>query len=392
MPKAIPYRLEHCGGTVTVTPDGIVLDKISGKHGSASIELSGKGDATHGANWDLSIMTRDIPVDAELIKAVPPGVAGMIKQSHLGGKISMNLKTFRYRDEDGTAAAPDIDAAGSLRIEQGSLDLEVPMTDLFGGMTFEAAVRQGQIASVQGQVAIDQLTLAGRPVRNFQARIDKPPDSPSLRIDQIQGELAGGLLDGTMNLAFPDQRPASYSLDVVLKNADVRTVAGQSQDIQGQLSASLALEGEWSDISTRRGRGDVQVSGQKMYQIPLLLGLWEVTNLSLPTQDPFNEGTARYSVEGKRITFEQVQLRSDSLLMDGSGYLDFGTKQVRLNFTTDNPNWPKLPFIHDIWQGAKQELLQIQVRGTVEEPKLSATPLHTFTTTVDQVLGGSDGK
>ena len=195
---------------------------------------------------------------------------------------------------------------------------------------------------------------------------------------------------GSVNLLFPDDKPSSYSLDVVLKNADVRTVAGQNQDIHGQLSASLALEGQWSDESTRRGRGDAMVSGKRMYQIPLLLGLWEVTNLSLPATHPFNEGTASYSVDGKRITFEQIQMRSDSMVMNGSGSLDFGTKKVRMNFTTDNAMLPKLPFIHDLWQGAKQELMQIQIRGTVEEPKVSAAALHTFTTTVDQVFSGNE--
>jgi hypothetical protein len=75
--------------------------------------------------------------------------------------------------------------------------------------------------------------------------------------------------------------------------------------------------------------------------------------------------------------------------MDGSGWLDFGSKQVRLNFSTENPNWPHLPFIHDILQGAKEELMQIQVRGTVQDPKVSARSLHTLTTTVDQVFSGS---
>ena len=36
-----------------------------------------------------------------------------------------------------------------------------------------------------------------------------------------------------------------------------------------------------------------------------------------------------------------------------------------------------------------RELLQIQVRGTVQAPKVSAASLHTFTTTVDEVLHGS---
>jgi hypothetical protein len=80
------------------------------------------------------------------------------------------------------------------------------------------------------------------------------------------------------------------------------------------------------------------------------------------------------------------------MLMQGRGFLDFGTKKVRMTFTTDNPNWPKLPILGDLVQGAKRELLQIQVRGSLEEPKVSAGAASTFFTTVDEVLRGDGEK
>jgi hypothetical protein len=76
------------------------------------------------------------------------------------------------------------------------------------------------------------------------------------------------------------------------------------------------------------------------------------------------------------------------MLISGSGQLDFGTRKVDLSFTTDNPNWPKLPILGDILQTAKQELLQIHVKGTLKEPKVSATAMNTVTTTVDEVFKG----
>ena len=267
--------------------------------------------------------------------------------------------------------------------------IQTSIADIAGGMSFTATVRKGQMDALHGQLAIDQLSLFGRPVRNLKADLDKPAGDDSLRIDKIEGELAGGRFAGTVNLAFPDQRPSSYSLGIELKNADMRTVTGGTQEIQGQLSASLALQGEWADSSTRQGRGDAMVVGKKIYQIPLLLGLWDVNPKSLPALSPFNEGTARYSIDGQRITFEQIQMRSSSMVMGGSGWLDFGTKKVRMNFSTDNPNWPTLPLVTDLLQGAKQELMQIQVRGTVQDPKISASALHTIGTTVDEVFSGS---
>jgi len=126
-----------------------------------------------------------------------------------------------------------------------------------------------------------------------------------------------------------------------------------------------------------------------MYKLPVVLGLLQITNLALPITTPFTEATCRYTVDGNRISFEGIELRAKEMLMQGSGHLDFGTKQVRLSFVTENKTWPKLPVIGDLIQGARNELLQINVRGTIQDPKVSASSFNTITTTVDEVFRGN---
>jgi hypothetical protein len=57
-----------------------------------------------------------------------------------------------------------------------------------------------------------------------------------------------------------------------------------------------------------------------------------------------------------------------------------------MTFVTDNPNAWRIPFITEILQGARQEFMQIHVNGTIQEPKVSAGMMSTFTTTVDEVF------
>jgi hypothetical protein len=63
-----------------------------------------------------------------------------------------------------------------------------------------------------------------------------------------------------------------------------------------------------------------------------------------------------------------------------------------MTFVTDNPSWPKLPFVDDFLRGAQHELLQIHVNGTLQEPKVSASSMNTLTTTVDEVFKGDSKK
>jgi hypothetical protein len=389
-PAPLPYRLDHLTGEIALTPQQVTLSNIQGRHGGATVTVAGHAITGDANNWDLALQAHDVPADDDLKKALSLPMRQMLDELKYQGNLSVDLKTLRYR---GDKPDPDIDMAGTLSTSGGSVDAGVPLEKLNGAMVFDAAVRNGKLAAFRGAADLGAFTLADRPVQDFKATLDLPSGSDVLHISSIHGILAGGELAGQMDLKFPDQAASSYSMDFALKNADLREMAKQvapkGQEIRGQASASLALQGEWADPTTRRGRGDVLIAGKQMYQIPLLLGLLDVTNLSLPTTSPFNEGTARYLVEGNRVTFEQLQMRSDSMLMSGNGWLDFGSKQVRMNFTTENPNLPRLPLISDVWDGAKQELLQIQVRGTVQSPKVSAAALHTFTTTVDEVLSGS---
>ncbi len=171
----------------------------------------------------------------------------------------------------------------------------------------------------------------------------------------------------------------------------MRQWAGEKEErLRGAMDASIALEGDWSDPSARRGRGDIHVQGNDLYKIPIVLGLLQITNLSLPIKSPFNDATTHYIVEGPKVTFEQIELRAANMLMSGNGTLNFDTRRMAFSFTTDNPNWPKIPVIGDFIQGAKRELFQIHVRGTIDEPQIKARSMNTFQTTIDEVFKGQD--
>ncbi len=390
-PAPLPYQLDHCVGEIHISPDNIVITGIHAKHGKATISIAGKGLTTNPNDWDLSLSAHNLPVDDPLKTAIPAPIRQVLDELKYTGELSLDLTTFRYR---GDKPDPDIDLSGTVSAANGTVEVGMPIDKLDGALPFTAYIRNGKLAALGGELTMNALNIGDRPVKDFKASLDLPNGSNVLHVNSIRGIIGGGELAGNMDLTFPDVGESSYLMNFALKNSDLREIARQvaprGQEVRGQLSASLALQGEWANPATRRGRGDVVVSGKEMYQIPLLLGLLEVTNLSLPTTSPFNEGTARYLVEGNRINFEQVEMRSNEMVMSGNGWLDFGSKLVRMNFTTENPNLPRLPLIHELWQGAKSELLQIQVRGTVQSPKVSAASMHTFTTTVDEVLHGSE--
>ena len=390
--KTAPYPLTFTAGTVTISPGKAVLKDLSGRHGSARLIVSGEGSLGAAPVWELALRGQNFPCDQELRRAMPPTLLGIVDGLKLHGLLGFDFPKFSYRGS-GSAADPDIDVTGALTLKNGSIEAGLPLTAIQGGLAFAAATRQGKVDRISGQMTLNSLNFGGRPLRDMKLDLLLPSGGNELQIDKIQARIAGGELGGNAAITFPEQGANRYLMNLILRNADVRALTGEAeQDIRGELTASLALEGAWGDPRARRGRGDVVVAGKQLYRMPLMLGLLQVTNLSLPIGGPFTKGSAHYSVEGTRVNFEQISMRSDIMMMTGTGYLDFNTRQVRMSLSTDNPAGLRVPFISDLWQGARQELLKINVRGTVQEPKVEPTTLGIFTTTVDQVFRGDGAK
>ena len=407
-PTVLPYRLDGCRGRVVVTPGKATLTDLTATHGPARIALAGTADTDGPLRWDARGTVADVPVDDDLRRALPAALKQRLDDVKLLGRLSVNLDHCQYIADADPDAPAAVHAVGTLHAAGASLQVGVPIEQLAGGARFDATLLGGVPQRFTAALAVDAMSLAGRSVTDLRADLDQsagvsvPPDPSAaagsadtvLRARRVSGVLAGGDFAGTAEVTFPaagSPRRAGYAVDFQLRDADAHAILGSDSpsSANGLVTASLALQGDWADPTSRRGRGDVLVVGKQMAQIPLLLGLLEVTDLSLPSGNPFNEATARYAVDGNRVTFDQIQMRSPTLLMAGNGWLDFGSGRVRLNFTTDNPNLPAVPILHELWQGAKQELLQIQVRGTIKAPRVNAAALHTFTTTVDEVIHGN---
>ena len=401
--QAVPYRLDHVTGTVRVKGNRVALTDVAAKHGAASVHVSGTGLVADQSQWDLRLSGNDVQIDNDFRAALPPALKSLCDSLKLGGKIAFEFSKLAVQTSpnphpgggSSSAAADatrvDMDFGAKVWMDNASFDVGMPMTQVNGTMDLSGTVRNSKLAEFEGPIDLPTLNIAGRAAQNVHAEFYKPADQDGLRIGKISGRFADGDIAGQVDLVFPDKGTNRYAMEFVIRNGDVRQLSGDAApDLTGEVSASLSLQGDWSDPRTRRGRGDVQVTGKEMYKIPLVLGLLQITNLSLPITSPFNDASARYTVTGGVVTFESLELRSHDMLMTGAGQLNFDTKKVAMTFTTDNPNWPKLPIIGDIMQTAKHELLQIHVNGTLQDSSGPTTapstqPVNTVNTTVDDV-------
>ncbi len=401
-PRTIPYRLDDVTGAIVIRPDIVLLQEMTARHGEARIAVAGEGTTGDKTAWNLKLGAENAPIDAEFLRALPTNLRALVDALKLKGTTSFQFSKLLYRVDESKSAQdgadakpttddPDVDFVGHLQLTNASLEAGVTFTDVNGGADLAGAIRDGKLSALNGKLDFPSLALADQPLKNFRAGLIKPAGEDEMQLSGVQASLAGGELAGQVDLTFPQTGQSQYAISIALRHADAAKLAPQSDhNIRGQVSASLAMEGNWADPASRRGRGDVTASGKEMYRIPLMLGLLQITNLSLPISSPFNEASASYSIEGNRVTFEQIDMRSNTMTMQGTGHLDFNTKKVNLTFVTDSLNGLKVPFLSDLFKGMKQELLQIHVNGSIEQAKSPANAVHTMQTTVDEVYKGTE--
>jgi hypothetical protein len=418
-PVGLPYQLDGLKGALSINDEHLNIAGVTARHGNAGFTLAGTGELGDKTTFDLKLSAKNLIINPALRDAMPEPVQNIIDGLKLHGPCDLNFSRLVYRSGltsaatapagAAVAAAPttgpfaasakasamgtSLDFTLAATLHDGGLDVGVPLDEVNGTLNLDMKLRDGALAAIGGKFDVDSLSMAGRALQNFSAELNRSEDGNGLKIGRMQADLAGGQMAGEIDLLFPADGPSRYTLNLIVRDADVRELARETDPtIQGNLTASLSLEGAWGDAVSRRGRGDVVVTGKEMYRIPVILGLLQVTNLALPVAQPFHRGTVRYTLDGQRVNFDQIELRSDTMLMSGSGHLDFGSKQVRMSFTTDNPSGLQLPILNDLLKGARNELFKINVKGTITQPKVETSVMGTFTTTVDEVLKGDEGK
>lgn len=403
-PAKLPLPMDRLTGEVRVVDELLTFDNLQARSGEAAFYLDGTQQMDAG-DWNVKFSARDVKVTRQFLDAVPASVKSALTAMNLRGKIALDFEKLRVvipkpangttQPATGPSGSPEVDFAASIWLENASLDAGIPVEKANGRFTLAASFRQDRLEQIEGAIDAWSLSMAGRQVNNFRAKLLKRPDQAGLRLDDIQADVAEGTMAGRVDLIAGDPGPSRYVMNFSLRNADVVQLtqeADPERKIKGRLSASLSLEGAWGDPVTRRGRGDVAVQGRQIVKLPLLLGLFQITNLALPITGPLSDATARYNIDGPVTTFERIELKGANLLMTGDGRLDFDRGTVRLRFNTDNPGGIKIPVLSELLESGTRELLQIHVKGTIEKPKVQAGTFGTISTTVDEVLGGDEKK
>lgn len=362
----LPYTLRNVRGKILATPGKVTVEKLKAGDGNSLVELSGV--FTEDANSQvarLALKATDLPVDPELLKAMPDGFASLWKGQPLDGTVDVDLEKFHI-----------------VRTKKPG-DANEPV---------DANARPVRVA-LEGTASLSRLQIAGRDITALSCAFEKVLAGDVIRVSDIEGRMYGGKLAGRASIRAGDS--TSYSMRVSINGVDLdKLVNARVSDpnaavsMPGTLSGDLTMQQTIGKEDSRRATGSLQIREAKLYRVPVLLGLLQVVTLQLPGKNAFTGGKLDYQLKGEKLVLREINLSGESLSIVGSGTLDLDTEKIRMNFL--GRPLGKLPGIgrdlDTLLKPFAKEIMEIKVTGTLKKPTMRTVALGSLEKAIRTLL------
>jgi hypothetical protein len=150
--------------------------------------------------------------------------------------------------------------------------------------------------------------------------------------------------------------------------------------VSGSIQMQMRLRGLVDQPDTRSGAAEIQLAGQGLYRLPILLELANVLNIPVVSEPRETQNlTTKITVIADQALLDSLELRDSSFLMQGNGAIDIPTRQASLTIIAAQPrSWPKVPVLTELVEGAVRELVEVHASGPLSDLKFEARPLRSL--------------
>lgn len=391
-PSWLPYQLDDVVGAVEFKDGVAELRKVSGTHGDASVELTGRFESFPDEQWQFEaseVHVEKLRVSHELVSALPPRLGSALSKLRFQGAlyISGRLGMQGMLGLDRPLAS---DWELDLDVEDGTIDCGVRLEHIRGGMHLGGSISQHghlsrgqldvgslfyrgvQLTNIVGPLTIDNQFLSlGEKIRREQ---DEPLPRP------LRAEALGGIVVGSGRVSMNEGN--AFELTGELFDGSLeRTIEELSptrSDISGQVFASIRLYGNAAGAHTVKGAGEMQLRKADIYRLPVMLRLLALVKVKQPDRTAFTSSDIDFRVEADRIYFDRIDFNGDAINLRGQGEMTMD-RAINLNFKTSvlarDGSLDRL--LRPLFQDSGG-LFEVSVTGTVDDPIVTRSVNQAF--------------
>ena len=417
-----PYALSDVVGRAVVTPEGVNLEGITARHGEAKLAMHGRlllgadGEEIH-----LAVDGNDVPINRDLLAALPDSLAPLSGRFQPGGRCNLVLESLdifhpaargasssRPATAPATATAGTATAAtrpaaasggagahwavrGAVAVRDATFDLGLGHETLTGGLRGEAA-QKGADLSVNALVSPGQRHPRGEAAHPTPRAVDQEARQRSASDPGPTAQAYGGQVAGFAEIRLADPLQFGVSLAVQgirleeLFKGDPNAAPGHNK-VTGLLAGNVQLTAAGGKKPTRQASGVLQISEAELYKLPVMLGLLHVMYLAVPGDTAFTQGKVTYHLRNDKMIFDEIWLQGPALLIVGSGNMDMNSEALDLTFLTGPPNKLRgLAGLSELLDNVAARSPSIQVDGTLGKPRMRTVPLRGLDRLIREML------
>jgi hypothetical protein len=379
-------KVGNLRGALTFDGNEAILENITGTtEQGAELSCTGKINLTDKATHaQLALGIKDLPITQELLDTLGAGKLVSILKWRPGGRMSCQLHplTIAVPQDVGEHAQWSLD--GTIELADASIDA---CADPPVNLTFKGASRW---ISGTDQFALDGIGRVSRfvwkslTVTDASCRTAKILEEPKLKLTDLRGQVGTGELAGAVELEFLPEE-TSYGLQVTLQDVPTENILAfglsttRPKPVSGKVRCEISLIGKLDEKYPTRGGGSIAVSEADLFNIPLFADVYRAVNQEPPNMASFHNVSIDFILDNHIMDLRRIELEGSPLPMLGFGAINLSNQRLKLDLiVASSKQFKKVPLLRDLLQRANEDLTEVEITGTLNDPVIKPTPLRQF--------------
>jgi hypothetical protein len=360
-----------------------------GQQASAPIQLSGRAGWETGDGWArLTVQAPETELTPAFVEAMPKALGDLLRRMTARGNVSIALDPIELV----SSQRQEWKLHGRLRFRQGSMLLGVALEQLSGEISGSLSIDATGEITLGADISIDSGRLDGRPIERWLARMTGVPGDRRVKIEDLKGYSCGGVIVGDATI---DPVSGEYELSMTLKDLSLAEFLNDDETKRnaprpGRMDGRVFLRGKGEGSASRTGGGELRIRGGSLLASPATRKLVEASRQgNREVSGEVDRADLRFAWEADVLRFSRIDLVSKDLRLIGTGAWNLRDDGITMTLVgASGENAPRLAVISDLLESATQELLQYRVEGTIDNPRVTAEPMHNLTDPLRRLLRG----
>jgi hypothetical protein len=414
-PLHFPYRLDKVRAVLDYRNGQAHIERLRAEHGPVKVAAEGFCRFLPDGGWHVRLqgLTVDrVRADRDLMQAVPAQLKKALVELNPSGPMDIRGTFELARGPNlGEPVRSQWDLA--VGMQQLSLGGDLRLENVCGGLTLVGGF-DGQRFHSRGELSLDSLTykdvqftqimgplwvddtrlLLGGWAQQHQDGLIERVALEKQPARSVSARLFGGTIYGDAWITTGAQ--PHYGLRAALSDGSLARcaleTAGMRARYQGRLLGNIDLHGQGRSREGLSGRGSVALREADLYELPMVLAMLKLLSIRPPDQKAFSKSDADFRIQGEHIYFDKLDFTGDAISLLGKGEMNF-QQELHLTFTAIVGRGELgIPALRTLFTGASEQLIQIHVGGTLQNPDTTKEAFPGVSQALQQLQNGLEGK